>query len=602
MSTSGVGERVKTFFVGHRGTGKTALLRRLQDYFPETPCFDLDQQIEQREKQRISEIFKTYGEKRFREIEKAVLEEISQKHSCFFCSVGAGYRGDFPKDSKVIWVMRPSDKQGRVFLTRPRLKGEKTPLEEYRSLFESRETYYRRVATDFYEMVEGFVFPNEIEKSIFSNHICDLEACVTVSGKDFYSFYEKRKAWGIKFFEFRSCDYSVEDLQKALEVFPKDKVLLSFRGVKEEAQGLFPWVQKEQLFFYWPLEWGKPLGNPSILSLHEGGTDSLDLFSRYESKDIIFKWAPYICSWEELQRGFAWQQEDPMRRSFLPRSSDGRWEWARLYLSSRQSLNFIREGRGSHPDQPSLFSWMAFSKRKSFAAILGDPIFHSLTPAEQFSFFSKRKKAVYRIQLSSEELSQNILNFLREIGLTHAAVTSPLKKKMLKFCDHPSSEVLRFQSLNTLFLKEKVWGHNTDYRGLLEFLKPLLEEEHVIVWGGGGVLNMIKEILPQAFFYSSRKGHLREFSQTGKASFSKIRVLTDLNELSDPSLPVVGSLIWATPYRQFPFCRPQKIFDLNYSENAPGKEMALVVGSQYVSGLSFFKLQAEAQRDFWAQF
>src|SRR6185437_7380362 len=90
-----------------------------------------------------------------------------------------------------------------------------------------------------------------------------------------------------------------------------------------------------------------------------------------------------IHSFAELEEGHAWAAADPERRAFLPSSDDGRWQWYRLQHRSRSGLAFFREGDGSSADQPVLLDW-ARHKRPglSFAAVLGDPVAFSRTPAE----------------------------------------------------------------------------------------------------------------------------------------------------------------------------------------------------------------------------
>jgi shikimate 5-dehydrogenase len=45
--------------------------------------------------------------------------------------------------------------------------------------------------------------------------------------------------------------------------------------------------------------------------------------------------------------------------------------------------------------------------------------------------------------------------------------------------------------------------------------------------------------------------------------------------------------------------KPSILVDLNYTEDSPGREYALQVGAEYVSGLRMFQVQAEKQREFW---
>jgi hypothetical protein len=43
------------------------------------------------------------------------------------------------------------------------------------------------------------------------------------------------------------------------------------------------------------------------------------------------------------------------------------------------------------------------------------------------------------------------------------------------------------------------------------------------------------------------------------------------------------------------------IVDLSYTENSMGRGIAIETGARYISGLTMFKAQAQAQRDFWIE-
>jgi shikimate 5-dehydrogenase len=147
-------------------------------------------------------------------------------------------------------------------------------------------------------------------------------------------------------------------------------------------------------------------------------------------------------------------------------------------------------------------------------------------------------------------------------------------------------------ALNTLIWSPKLgkWqGTSTDdegFRALIEgvgMLAPLQTE--IYVWGGGGVLEMIKKQLPHASYFSSRTGKARAGSEAAENRPPKI-------------------LIWAAPRStetKMPPSdwRPAMIFDLNYRENSMGREYAQICGANYQSGLTMFVEQAQAQRYFW---
>lgn len=98
--------------IGLMGVGKSTLGAKLADalgyYF-----VDSDQEIEDREKRTISEIFATNGEKHFRVIEKKLIEEIVLRDENIVLSLGGGAymneesRKILRERCLVVWISAP---------------------------------------------------------------------------------------------------------------------------------------------------------------------------------------------------------------------------------------------------------------------------------------------------------------------------------------------------------------------------------------------------------------------------------------------------------------------------------------------------------------
>ena len=68
------------FLVGFMGTGKSTIARRMkQKYHME--IIEMDERIEKREGMRIPELFQTYGEEYFRNLETELLSEIQEEEN-----------------------------------------------------------------------------------------------------------------------------------------------------------------------------------------------------------------------------------------------------------------------------------------------------------------------------------------------------------------------------------------------------------------------------------------------------------------------------------------------------------------------------------------
>ena len=592
--------------VGHRGTGKTSWLWTLKEELEQGRYIDLDTYIEKEEKTSVSKIFEKKGQKIFRQLEVSYLNKLVSKYhdsaTDTFIAVGAGFTGYPPEGVHTIWLRRPTDENGRVFIDRPRLSHMQSSLDEYHSLFDDRQKRYSEWADEVFEKREGqgeaFCLGEKIfwglEEKPNVGGVLTLMPEFLRSEARASRFLEKRLGWEDVQFELRDDLLSGEQMQWACGVIPYERRIASLR--KSNQINL---VRSMAGTWDWALELGMPPEgeDPSIISQHERGEQRLDLvldqFTEIGKKWRfgILKFAVEIKNFEELEEGHQWWKIDPHRRCFLPRSTDGRWRWYRQLMGRKMDLGFWREGQGSAIDQPSLSEWLAVPKGwTKFAAVLGDPVSQSWTPVEQESFFASRNMPVVPIQISEDELTAEVLEFLRELGLAAAAVTSPLKTKIRSLVYDRAKNAEELGAANTLVLqKDNKWlVDNTDIDGLKALLAVIPKGAAVAVWGGGGTRGILQELLPMAQFFSARRGELLD----GVAD-------TDF----EPQV-----VVWAVGRARHTTCKwpseawqPELVVDLNYTEDSPGLEYAEKCGAQYESGSQMFKVQAESQRKIWQE-
>jgi shikimate kinase/shikimate 5-dehydrogenase len=549
----------KTLLVGARGVGKSALLKRWPD--SET-VFDLDLEIERQEGRSISKIFQASGELYFRGLEHKLLNTLLLDSRKMVIALGAGFDWEtykFPiqrSQVEIIWVRRSTDKLGRIFLDRPRLNKELSDLEEFQLRHKERMSVYASVSDRVYTLPEGLSSSDTVETEILKNQMTDTSGILTLS--------PGRLSWNWSGrVEIRTDLWSFEELAQ----FQHSKILWSVRDLEKSES----FKIKKDDWLDWALELGTPLKTAEhlVVSLHEGSLQDL-----MEVKAWHYKYSPLVHSWKELEQGWEWQQQDPENRSFLPRSQNGRWSWFRLWSKGHQKINFVQDGTNPVEDQPTFYQWgVTPAKFSKFAAVLGDPVFHSHSPVEQAPFFKKWSWPFFAIPLSPEDWS-TALPFLRKLGLQAAAVTSPLKLQM-------NSE----KSLNTLIWdSEDHWeGANTDFEGLNLVLAELLDSE-TLIWGGGGTLSSLLEILPGAAAYSCRTGELKNSKECLHP-----KTLIWAAGPRDSSPDQKGHQAW----------QPQLVIDLNYREDSEARSYALTKGAKYQSGELLFRQQALGQRNFW---
>lgn len=590
--------------VGHRGVGKTSFLQRVKHYFDirmqACHVFDLDSEIEQREGQTIPEIFKKYGELYFRNLERSVfgqlIQDVSGVVGTKFIALGAGFEGEIPLNANVIWLRRPSDRAGRIFIDRPRLEGELSPLDEFMKRFDERDARFRQIYHKEIMLSEGWDFTNNYEPHLLGLKPANIGGCVCVlpehteNSVRLNAFIEQFLGMGINYFELRDDLLSEETIRHLLQKIPANKILISFRN-HETSQALIslsaPYMKD------WASELGvSPFAHTDIVSLHKRElNESIDECAErlLTSKADYYKLAVPIDNFVELWSGHRFFTDDPVRRSFLPTSYQGRWQWYRLLHSQNMRINFIRSGDGSAPDQPTLFEAVRYPKKAvGFAAVLGDPVGHSRTPAEQSEFFLERNMSTCAVQMSEQECDSLNIGILQRLGMRAAAVTSPLKRKIMNICAFIDNTAMNLSAVNTILSTPSGWnGTNTDVNGVQAMFAAIEMPEHIVVWGGGGTRQVLKAIIPHAHFFSARRGE---------------EIWVDKQVAQQPEVVVwaLGRSRASGVQKPPTEWRPKYVMDLNYSEDSPGLDYALEVGAKYISGKGVFKTQACAQREFWS--
>ncbi len=647
--------------IGHRGVGKSHFLEILREAFvdrtEEFSAFDLDAEVETSQKQSIEDIFAKHGEEHFRRLEESTLQRLTEQLTAetrvhgkehpraVFIALGAGYLGAIPIGWDVWWIRRETDSRGRILLDRPRLNAALPPLEEYQERFVSREQFYFKNADRTMTMPEGMEQTTGLLKDWILQQLpqSSVSAFLTLFKRDAEVLIKHGGAGAaMDYFVFAGLELRddlldneviFEVLQTLRSLRPKlrnQKVLLSFR----RPENIFA-IQKfttefSDILTDWPAEFGtspKDL-QPDVISFHEATA-----FAEIQNHPLVkefpkakIKLAIPIDSFAELRAGHEWGELNPERFCFLPRSENGRWAWYRNQFRQQKSLNFVRLGRGSSPDQPSLAEWlMADGGRKQFAAVLGDPVDHSRTPSEQGEYFALQKQAnCFAIPCGGADVQGGALEILQTMGMKWAAVTSPLKQLIPAFLQtiaHATSGTSSTPStsltpppsensvaINTLSLIEGRWqSANTDTQGFAAIFEPQSEffafaEERdfstqlsslsIAIWGGSGTLASIQQALPKAVAFSLRTGSPRS---TFSSDFQPEMVIWAVGRSQISAVPS------GFPPQSW---QPKWVVDLNYSEDSPGREYFLKIRARsqkvrYVSGLNMFKAQAQEQRNFW---
>lgn len=580
--------------IGHRGVGKTSLLRRIQKYRPDAIVFCLDERIEEIHGP-ISAIFKEKGEAAFRKIEKDVFINLMQAVEILpndvYISVGAGFSEPLPSKVHVLWIRRDIDASKLVFLNRPTLNANKDDLNMPLDIYNRREQHYSDICDEEIILPEGEYDYLEVEKKFFTRTIKNIRGTLTVlpeslNKTNFLEWLKARDGWGLDSFELRNDLLSEIQIEKVLSIKLRTPLLYSFRHNKNLAKDISAALKCANV------DWDITLGDiPKGLGKHfvsfHSNDSFQDDFEKVKNIKTQVKWSPLVSNWENLEKGHLWAMESPSTRTFLPRSHDGRWNWYRRISKNKMGLHFFREGRGSASDQPTLLEWMSTHENlKHHAAVIGAPITHSWSPLFHYPFFTDLKMNMYPIHLEREEANANVLKFLERLGFVAFAVTSPLKAWAQNLADSDTS-------INTLVIgvdKKRWQGYSTDMVGFEQLLFKValdLKPLDTAIWGSGSMAEAIRTKYPHATIYSARSG----------------KPAGDLPQNPSKSPQV---LIWASGESgmdvltsQYPHWKPLWVVDLNYRQDSPAISFAHKWGARYVPGTEMFFGQAREQQKIW---
>jgi len=444
--------------VGHRGVGKTTWVKEIEQYFlkknEKVLVFDIDQEVQNNTHLTIDQMFEK-GENYFRKTENDTVRNCIHKAQSFkgkvFISLGAGYTGEVPSFCKVIHLKRRSDQNGRIFFDRPRILCHLTHFDEYQNLYSKRKLIYKQqrdfvfTRLDYFKSVEKWdkIFLGD-EKLPFKNGVLILSEHACPSSQEKLSFFlDQKLKWGLKYFELKDDGISEIFLKTVLLKIPPEQILFSFRNKKSSIfLNFFNQIKNVKLNLDWPVEWGaedKTLKRDFekrslIYSLHgRGASESLSevLCQFPKNREVHLKLAVEIFSFKELWQGHLWWREDPVHRSFHPRSADGRWKWYRLLFGPHQPLYFIREDYEEGVlDQPVMAESVRCGKgisKNGFVCVLGNPVEHSATPFEQKSFFERCHLPIVPVLMKAEEVTKENVKILENFGMKFSAITTPLK-------------------------------------------------------------------------------------------------------------------------------------------------------------------------------
>lgn len=556
------------FLIGHRGVGKTSALNCVEN------GVDLDAEISK--VHNIREFFETKGEKKFRTLEMETLKNVLETSQPSYVSLGAGFELDkfnFPENSKFIWIQRKSDREGRIFLDRPKLEKDKGSVEEFAMRREVRNKFFEKYANFTVEFEEG-----ESEDD-FLQTLEGREGAVGTHG--FYTLVKKEELEFLNVnIEVRSDIFKSEEIIKILDKAKSnlklvalrsgpDQVLLDLLKTRTDVLIDVPVEIKEQV------DLSAFESSKVIISEHD--FISSDEIKELNAEGHHVKWAPEVESFQELIEYH--ESAKGLDVSFLPRSVGeilGRWNWYRQVTFWNNKITFFRFGLNNYMDQPAHYEVKLKAKENAkYAAVLGGDVSLSHSPSFHRDFIHQNFGGAYlHISLYPDEFLPENLSFMKSLNIRFFSVTSPFKRNVGEFL---KSDLM----MNTLYLGPINRAVDTDSNAVKALSKELSGSSRVLVWGSGAMGQSIYKELGE------------------KATLQSIRSYNE-GSLKSKEFEV---LIWAAGadclvYPELKMI-PSVIYDLEYKEHSQAREVALAWGCDYISGHEFFKTQALAQQEFW---
>ncbi|MBU6339265.1 MAG: shikimate dehydrogenase [Rickettsiales bacterium] len=180
------------------------------------------------------------------------------------------------------------------------------------------------------------------------------------------------------------------------------------------------------------------------------------------------------------------------------------------------------------------------------AAVIGDPISHSLSPKIHNFLLEKHNiDGIYiAIEIKKENLASNVASLV-EMGFAGFNVTIPHKEEIFKICDFKSKTASLTGAVNTVIITpdKKLFGHNSDAEGFLNNLKNHypdfdLKNKTAFVIGAGGaaralVYALIKEKTKNIFITNRNEKRalelIKNFENFSKENTCKIEFLSAEN-------------------------------------------------------------------------
>ncbi|MFY9731355.1 MAG: shikimate dehydrogenase [Candidatus Acidiferrales bacterium] len=270
--------------------------------------------------------------------------------------------------------------------------------------------------------------------------------------------------------------------------------------------------------------------------------------------------------------------------------------------------NATAPGQVSLNDMVNLYRAGRITQRTRVYGVIGNPIGHSLSPQLQNAGFRARRIDAVYLPFLVRDL-KDFCNSIAALRMKGFSVTRPHKETVLGYLDDCDELAASIGAVNTVSVRGngKLFGHNTDYVGVLRALERRmpLRGSRVLIFGAGGVARAVAFALSRAGasvgVCARRPQQARSLARAaGGEAVARKHLRTEFFDAIVNATPVgMHPAIGRSPLEARELnCR--LVFDTIYRPRVT-KLMQLAVrrGIETVSGVEMFVAQGTAQWEIW---
>jgi len=237
--------------------------------------------------------------------------------------------------------------------------------------------------------------------------------------------------------------------------------------------------------------------------------------------------------------------------------------------------------------------------------LIGHPLTHSFSKkyfTEKFEKESINNSLYELFDIDSIDQLTNIIN--NNSNLKGLNVTIPYKEQVIPFLTSLSDEAKKIGAVNTIKIEgDELIGHNTDYFGFKQSLKPFIKitHERALILGTGGaskaVYHALKDLNIGCLFVSRNPKNKNEIGYNDVNEYVIKHHQIIINTTPVGTFPAINN----KPAINYSFLTPNHLlYDLVYNpEETAFLREGKLKGSMTFNGLQMLQLQAEKTWEIW---